>query len=66
MVAVASEPASDHQKGAQSRSRTGDLRITSALLYLLSYLGEGCKVSNRQKQTKLEYFQRTLFADVAG
>jgi hypothetical protein len=34
--------------GAQSRSRTGDLRITSALLYQLSYLGGRGKISNRQ------------------
>ena len=47
--------------GAQSRSRTGDLRITSALLYLLSYLGGSCDSSNRRKFAKLEWFLRTRF-----
>jgi hypothetical protein len=30
-------------RGAQSGNRTHDLRITSALLYRLSYLGGGCR-----------------------
>ena len=29
--------------GAQDENRTHDLRITSALLYRLSYLGEGAQ-----------------------
>ena len=38
-VAIGSD-ASKHKNGADERSRTSDLRITNALLYQLSYIGE--------------------------
>ncbi len=34
--------AKEHKKSAQSRNRTGDIRIFSPPLYQLSYLGTSC------------------------
>ena len=34
--------------GAQDENRTHDLRITSALLYRLSYLGNGAMLPRRE------------------
>jgi hypothetical protein len=41
MMSVIAIPADGGEAGADARIRTGDLRITNALLYQLSYTGLG-------------------------
>ena len=44
--------------GADTRTRTGDLRITNALLYQLSHIGglAGAKIQQKKQTTKFYFF----------
>jgi hypothetical protein len=50
-----------YKLGAADRNRTGDLRITNALLYRLSYSGETCASPSIMPDKQAVVHERAVF-----